>query len=93
MFYKFIFLIFFKIVLCLSECINDKNHCQRCNPITKLCVKCDLDIFVPDKEGGCKNSNKCKTGSNYCYECSEDETNRKATPTVWNMENERQTTH
>ena len=71
MFYKFIFLIFFKIVLCLSECINDKNHCQRCNPITKLCVKCDKEIYIPDDKGGCHYSHKCELGMNNCQECDE----------------------
>ena len=70
----FLFLLISGMILSAPNCEEGKNNCSSCNPITKLCVKCDLDIFVPDKEGGCKNSNKCKTGSNYCYECSEEET-------------------
>ena len=68
---KSLFLIFLKIVLCLSTCIIDKNHCLRCNPVTKLCVKCDKEIFTPDKNGGCQYSYKCELGINYCLDCDQ----------------------
>jgi len=47
------------------------NHCLNFNPITKLCVKCEKNIYTPDKEGGCINSKKCVLGVNYCIECLE----------------------
>jgi len=36
-------------------CEAEKNHCSRCNPITKLCIKCEKDIYIPDENGGCQN--------------------------------------
>ena len=66
---KFIFLIL-KISLFTSLCIEDKNHCSKCNPISKLCVKCEKDIYIPDQNGGCKYSKKCILGKNYCLECN-----------------------
>ena len=70
---KSIFLIFLQISLSLSICIIDENHCSKCNPITKLCVQCDKDIYTPDKEGGCEYSHKCVIGENQCIECKENE--------------------
>ena len=68
---KFIFILFLKISLSSSTCIDGKNHCTKCNPITKLCIKCDLNIYSPDENGGCKNANKCEIGKNQCDECNE----------------------
>ena len=73
MYIKFLLLLILKISLSSSACIIDEKHCSRCNPVTKLCVKCDMDIFVPDKKGGCENSHKCVLGMNKCNECNEDE--------------------
>ena len=67
---KFIYLIFLKISLFTSLCIEDKNHCSKCNPISKLCVKCEKDIYIPDQNGGCEYSKKCILGKNYCLECN-----------------------
>jgi hypothetical protein len=55
----------------LSEYIDDKNHCIKFNPITKLCLKCDIDIYSPDEKGGCKYAHKCEIGLNQCDECNE----------------------
>jgi len=55
----------------LSDSIVDKNHCIKFNPITKLCIKCDLNIYSPDENGGCKNAHKCQIGKNQCDECNE----------------------
>ena len=66
-----IFIIFIKVSLSLSENIDDKNHCIKFNPITKLCLKCDLDIYTPDEKGGCKYAHKCEIGLNQCDECNE----------------------
>ena len=48
-----------------------KNHCSKCNLITKLCVKCELNIYTPDQKGGCENSNHSIIGNNQCIECIE----------------------
>ena len=47
--------------------------CARCHPITKLCVQCEKDIYIPDSKGGCENSKKCVFGKNHCVECLEDD--------------------
>ena len=70
---KFIYLIFLKISLFTSLCIEEENHCTKCNPISKLCVKCDKDIYVPDQNGGCEYSHKCILGINNCVECNEND--------------------
>ena len=54
-----------------SKCVIEENHCSRCNPLTKLCVKCDKDIYTPDENGGCGYSHKCVMGINQCLECNE----------------------
>ena len=66
-----ILLIILKISLSLTSCIYGENHCSRCNPVSKLCVKCDKNIYVPDNKGGCENSHKCIVGENKCLECDE----------------------
>jgi len=65
-----IYILFLKISLFSSLCIEDNNHCVKYNPVAKLCVKCDKDIFVPDKNGGCQYSKKCILGKNNCLECN-----------------------
>ena len=62
-----------KIVFIATQiCKEGENHCKICNPITKLCVKCEKDIYSPDNSGGCQNSEKCLGGINHCIECFED---------------------
>ena len=54
---KIILLFIFIIseISCLnSYCEEGENHCLKCNPLTKLCYKCDLAIFEPDELGGCQ---------------------------------------
>ena len=68
---KFIFILFLKIYLSSSECITGKNLCTKCNLITKLCIKCDLNIYSPDENGGCKYAHKCEIGLNQCDEFNE----------------------
>ena len=68
--FKLLYLVFLKISFSLSICEIEKNHCVKCNPITKLCVKCDKDIYVPDKNGGCEYSHKCFVGKNNCLDCN-----------------------
>ena len=72
-------LLFFCVLLIISElitsipsCKEEVNHCTRCNPVTKLCVQCDKDIYIPDELGGCTYSRKCIFGENYCLECNEE---------------------
>ena len=72
MFKIFIFLIFFDKFYSLPSCIVGENYCSSCNPVTKLCIKCEKDIYIPDENGGCKNAEKCILGNNYCLECNEE---------------------
>ena len=69
----FIISLLLKILFIRSSCIEGENHCLKCNPLTKLCYKYDMDIFIPDEKGGCDNIKKCIFGENYCVECQEDE--------------------
>ena len=70
-YFTLLFLIPLKFVFSISYCLKGENNCTKCNYITKLCVKCSLDIFVPDKKGGCEPSKKCELGKNYCNLCSD----------------------
>ena len=71
-------LLYFLLFILIKKIINDPiclkgvNHCSMCNPITKLCVKCEKEIFIPDKNGGCQYAKKCTGGINHCLECFED---------------------
>ena len=53
-------------------CTEGENFCSKCNPVTKLCEKCKMDILIPDNKGGCEGQKKCIIGKNYCLECSSD---------------------
>ena len=74
---KILFLICILIInpvfLAEQMCKEGTNNCSRCNPLTKLCTKCSLDIYSPDENGGCSASGKCVLGKNYCTECDEDD--------------------
>ena len=50
-------------------CKNNEKFCNKCNPLTNLCVKCEIDILTPDENGGCIGKKKCIFGNNYCIEC------------------------
>ena len=65
------FLLFIKITICTPICEEGKNNCTKCDYITQLCLKCNKDIFVPDKNGGCEGAKLCKLGNNYCQECQD----------------------
>ena len=52
-------------------CKEGTNNCYRCDPLTKLCTKCSLEIYSPDENGGCSPLGKCILGKNYCTECDE----------------------
>jgi len=40
--------------------------------VTKLCIKCEKNIYVPDDLGGCKNAENCFIGENHCLQCNEE---------------------
>ena len=73
---KFIFIIYYLLInvnLSFQICIKGENLCSKCNYMTNLCIKCDLNIYIPDKYGGCEPSKKCILGQNYCNECSDEQ--------------------
>ena len=72
MIFNFILYIVFNYIISEPICLGGQNHCLRCNTITNLCIKCDKDIYVPDKNGGCGYSKKCVLGSHNCLECNEE---------------------
>ena len=69
----FVLLIIFSPILMEPYCKEGENNCNRCDPLTKLCTKCSLDIYKPDEKGGCEPSGKCTIGKNYCRECDSEE--------------------
>ena len=73
MFLFFSFLIISQIIISFEICEAGKNFCSKCNPISKLCEKCEKNIYIPDSKGGCENSKKCILGYNHCVDCFEDE--------------------
>ena len=73
MFIPFIFITIFKFIIDSPYCKEGENLCSLCNPITKLCAKCEKNIYTPDENGGCKASKKCINGNNYCMECDTNE--------------------
>ena len=74
-------LIILKIAIFSPSCIVGVNYCSKCNPVTKLCIKCEKDIFIPDENGGCTGANKCIGGTNHCIECNENENKCKTCET------------
>ena len=61
-FYFSIILIISNIIYTESGCYERANYCSKCNPVTKLCIKCEKDIYTPDNDGGCEYSKKCELG-------------------------------
>ena len=55
----FISLLIINSTLLLPSCKEGTNNCNRCDPLTKLCTKCDLDIYFPNENGGCSPIEKC----------------------------------
>ena len=72
LFLVFCFLVINPIIL-VPICKEGTNNCNRCDPLTKLCSKCTLEIYSPDENGGCSPLAKCVAGKNYCSECDEQE--------------------
>ena len=71
MIFYFLLFVFSNIFLTKQDCVQGTNLCSKCNPITKLCIKCEKDIYSPDEYGGCENAKKCVFGNNHCLQCSE----------------------
>ena len=69
---SFLFLLFFKYIICSQICEEGKNNCVKCDYINQLCIKCNKDIYSPDKNGSCEKAMKCIVGKNYCQECNEE---------------------
>ena len=67
-----IIFIYISLSISMPVCIERVNYCSRCDLITKLCITCEKDIFIPDNNGGCIPIKKCIFGINHCYECEED---------------------
>ena len=67
------FIIFYisNIIVISPTCTENKNNCKKCNPLTNICVKCLVDNYTPDNNGGCIL--KCTLGKNYCNECDSNE--------------------
>ena len=55
-------------------CQKGEKNCVLCNPVSKLCIECKYDVYIPDKDGGCEKANSCIIGKNYCNQCTEDQT-------------------
>ena len=66
-----IYLLLFQKNSLYPYCVEVENFCIKCNPITKLCLKCEKNIFIPEDNGGCIGNKKCEIGENYCNECNE----------------------
>ena len=60
---------FYSKVFSSPICIDSENFCNKCNPLTNLCIKCQYDILIPDNNGGCIGNEKCSLEKNYCKEC------------------------
>ena len=53
MLFYFSIFILSNIIITNQECVQGAKGCIKCNPITKLCIKCEKDIYIPDSNGGC----------------------------------------
>ena len=65
--------LYFLILSVLSQlCVENENNCRKCDIFNRLCSECDLNVFVPNENGGCSGLKKCEVGNNYCDECNEE---------------------
>ena len=67
-----LFILIIKQAIFLPLYEEGEFYWTKTNYLTKLCIKCEKDIFVPDLKGGCEGAKKCILGNNYCKECDED---------------------
>ena len=72
MFKFLIFSFILKFIISEPNCEEGSNNCLKCNYLSKLCSKCERDVYVPDDKGGCIEAKQCIIGKNYCDECTED---------------------
>ena len=70
--FHLIFIVISKIILSEPSCREGENYCSKCHPITKLCLKCSMDIYEPNENGECTYARKCKGGNHHCLECDEE---------------------
>ena len=70
--FLFILLILINIKFSQPLCQEGQNFCTKCNPVTKLCEKCENSVLIPDNIGGCKGAKKCEEEINYCSKCDLD---------------------
>ena len=68
-FFSFIILTYIQIYISPPVCEENKNFCKKCNPVTKLCERCENDVLIPDNNGGCMGKKKCKVNYNFCEKC------------------------
>ena len=68
----FIIFVLLKIIVSAPNCKEGVNLCDRCHPVTKLCIKCEKNIYTPDEKGGCVNARKCIEGNHHCSLCEEE---------------------
>ena len=52
------FLFILRIIRSSPMCVEGENLYIKCNPLSKLCYKCENNIYIPDKNGGCKYAKK-----------------------------------
>ena len=71
--FYFTLILLANFILSIPYCKNGQNHCSKCNPVSKICAKCEKDIYIPDENGGCSNHRKCVEGNNHCNECNSEE--------------------
>ena len=71
--FLFHILIITQIVLSFSyPCKEGSKNCEKCNPVTKLCVKCDKNIYALNSDGECEPKRRCQNNINYCIQCTEE---------------------
>ena len=67
------FFLFYQILKVLSQrCLPNENNCKLCDSFNKYCVECNIDILIPDDNGGCIGAKECYLGENYCEKCNEE---------------------
>ena len=70
--FHFLFLINIEYIILFPNCQFGVNFCEKCHPITKLCVECEKNVYTPDENGGCKPLKKCIEENNHCFECNKE---------------------
>ena len=63
-----------KLIFIYPFCKEGENNCLKCNQVSKLCIKCNNDKFIPNNSGGCEHIKTCTLGKNHCMECNQENT-------------------